>query len=174
MYFDNDSFNSLVHLEKSKHNPDFQNKGFWLPESYQKFYKCNHNASVKISDFSGNTFTCKSEGYYKHYSYKGAVYVDYDTFKEVAGRDVKPNSYLVNRNRKNVDEFEKKMTSVDGFLYLYDSYGKLKLDISVFDLVSTILSTLYGFATLLLSIFVILNLFMANIKEKKREIINRR
>ncbi len=171
VYFDNDSFNSLVKLDESDHNPRFENKGFWLPESYQKDYKCPNDASVAISDFGGNKFTCKSKGYYKHYSYKGAIYVDYDTYKEASGRTISPNSFLVNRHQENLESFEDKMSNVEGFLYLYDSYGKLKADMSVFGLVCTVLFSLYGFATLLLAIFVILNLFMANIKEKKKELL---
>ncbi|MCQ2086949.1 MAG: ABC transporter permease [Bacilli bacterium] len=171
IYFDNSSFNNLVNLDESDNNSKFENRGFWFPESYQKEYKCSNNSSVLISDFAGNSFTCTSEGYYKHYSYKGAIYVDYDSYKEVSGRELSPNSFLVNRHHENLDSFEDKMTDVEGYLYSYDSYGRLKADMSVFDLVSTVLFSLYGLATLLLAIFVILNLFMANIKEKKKELL---
>ena len=171
VYFDNATFNNLVTLDHSSNNPTFNNKGFWLPESYQKEYKCPNKSSLKLTSLKGNSIEASSTGFFKYYSYQGTIFVDAETYNSYLGEPIAPNSYLINRKKIDIKTFEKDIKNVSGYSFSYDSYGKFNDEVQVFYLVCNVLFSLYAAATLLLSIFVILNLFITYIKEKKREII---
>ncbi|MCQ2771383.1 MAG: ABC transporter permease, partial [Clostridia bacterium] len=171
VYYNDDSFNELVTVQPSKKNSSFNNKGFWFPESYQKDFKCKDDALISLVDSKGNVTDFNSTGFYKYYNYYSATFVDYDTYSKTFDNQVEPNAFLINRNGEEINAFIEQMKTVKGHLYTFDSYGKTVKDMSVFNLVTTILFALYALATLLLAIFVILNLFVTHVKEKKRELI---
>lgn len=171
VYFDNDAFNKVVTVVPSSGNPEFDNKGFWLPESYQKEYRCGNESIVKISSSAGTIKQVTTTGFFKYYAYKGTIFVDKDTYEKTFETEITPNSFLVNRNKTSVENLNYELSNVNGFRFLNDSYGKLMQDIAVFNLVCDILFALYGLATFLLAVFVILNLFVTYVKEKKRELI---
>lgn len=171
VYYDIDSFNKLVHIDASDDSPAFANKGFWLPESFQKDAKCSSNANIKLTNSTGIPANCKTTGFYRYYNYQCTLFVDINSYEEAFGTTFKPNSYIINRNGMSDIELEKKIQNVEGYRFLYDYYGQSKKEVGIFDMVLTVVYSLYLFATAILSFFVILNLLTTNVREKKREII---
>lgn len=171
VYFDNASFNKLVNVSPSDESPKFSNQGYWLPESYQKELKCDSKTKLSITCSSGETIDTETTGFFSYYNYQCAIFVDANTYENSIGKTISPNAYLVDRHKIDLDEFEKTIGLVDGYLYSYDFYSKAQTDVQIFDLVLTVCYSLYLFATAVLSFFVILNLFVTNVKEKKKEIL---
>ncbi len=171
VYFDDALFNRLVNIDPSDGNPSFQNSGFWFPESYQKEYGCKNESPISVSTQSGTTFEASTSGFYRYYNYRLTIFVDADSYQAATGEEVRPNAYIIDRGRGSIDEFENAISSVNGYLYSYDFYGKGLEDIAIFDLVLSVIYTLYLVAALMLAVFVILNLFLTNVKEKKREVL---
>ncbi|MCQ2742888.1 MAG: ABC transporter permease [Bacilli bacterium] len=171
VYFDNASFDALIHMDPSANNPSFDHKGIWLPESYQQDFKCPNESEVEVVETSGLSATSTTTGFYRFYNYDCILFIDAETYKEAFGEEARPNSYLVNRSKCDFDTFYEKANQVEGHMYSLDYYGRSQSDVGIFNMVLTICYSLYLAATAVLSLFVILNLLLTNVEEKKRDII---
>jgi len=170
VYFDANEFSKMVHFDSSS-GKDFDGKGIWIQESYSKYYNAKEDSVFEITNGIGLHGESRVEGYYKYYSYMGLVFMDSSTYKDVFKKDAIANTFLVSLNGKDIDEVNTSLKDISGYQSIFDYTGYCKLDLDVFNIVSSVLVGIYVIVSTLLSIFVVLNLLKTFVREKKRELI---
>lgn len=171
VYFDDASFNNVAKLEASKGGDKFNNKGFWFPESYKHEYGLSDQNDVNVSSSSGLNLDITTAGFIEYHYFDGLVFVDSETFEEITGTSVAPNSFLVIRGSADFSKIRDDLKTINGYSSIDDTISTSRGNVKVFNSVTTIIFILFSSATLMLSVFVILNLLLTQIKEKKRELI---
>jgi len=169
VYEDSEEFKELVKFDAI--DGQFNYEGLWIPESYEKYYGLKQNEEVILTDAYGNSYKTNLTGYYKYYSYMLQIYMDSKTYEKITNEEYKPNIYLVSLNGNDYDTVANDLSKIEGFTSMMDYYHYCKQDVDIFTSVSTAMVGVYLVISILMSIFVLLNLYVTFIEEKKRELV---
>jgi len=169
VFEDSPEFRQLVVFETN--NTNFDYKGVWIPESYEKYYGLTENEATTLTSATGDSYDTNIKGYYKYYSYMLQIYMDSNTYSEITGEEYKPNIYLIDLNGNDFKTVSDDLKNIEGFTSILDYYHYCKQDVDIFTSVSTAMVGVYLVISILMSIFVLLNLYATFIEEKKRELI---
>lgn len=170
VYFDNSKFDSLIKVNSSSGN-EFNHKGLWLPESIKEEYGIKANSSIQFTTLKGDNGEFEIEGYYKCYSYFISAYMTKADYEEAYGITPKENIILVNTKNADINKIKEDLRKIDGYKGVFDYEGFLLETVDAFTLVANAVVGMFMAICVLMGFFVILNLLISFVTEKKRDLI---
>jgi len=170
---DFESFNKMVKLESSS-NKTYDGKGLWMPFSYKQFLNLSDEVYIKVINSTGTVSEYKTSGFYKYYSYLVMAFMDKDTFKQMFGYTRASNTFFIDTKSVDKDSLISDLSKIDGYIAYENYYEYTLLDLKAFTGLAFAVVALYLIVSVLMGVFVILNLLITNIKEKKNQLITLR
>lgn len=171
IYDDIDSFSKLVKFD-THDGKQFDYNGAWLNESVKVNYKLDNQESIILSEINGGETKIDLNGFYKYYFYNPILFMNSTTYEHYFDKD-KPccNTFIIDTENIDISKINAQLENIDGYLNTFNYYQYCKGDAEVFRTIATAIVGLYSFISVLMSIFVLLNLLNTFVMEKKSELI---
>lgn len=164
-----DSFYDLLNI-KNENSP--LNDGVYINKAYAK----NNNKSVgdtlKYTDALGVSHEFIIDGIYDYYLMNYQIIMNRDTFENnFDGRLYETNMFLIDSDNTDFENFKMNFSNVNGITALNDYYQSQKNLYDGILIIAKALTIVYLLLSILLAIFILLNIYTMFIYEKKREVI---
>lgn len=164
-----DNFTKLINF-KSKNNKEFKMGDVMLSESIKEYAKLKDNELVEYKSLSGDDISININGFYHHYHYAPMLFIPSETYKEIFNSELTANVIIADLN--NADEaLINKLNSLEAVNNIFNYREYVWADVSVFLLVANVIVGIYTIAAIMMAIFVLLNLLITFVLEKKNELI---
>lgn len=171
IYEDIDSFSKLVKFD-THDGQDFNYNGAWLSESVKIYYNLENQESIIFNESTGNKANINLNGFYKYYYYKPILFMDAVTYEKCFdSKQPHNNVFIINSKDIDLYKLNSQLESVDGYLSTFEYYDYCKNEVEVFKTIATAIVSIYLIISVLMSIFVLLNLIKTFVMEKKNELI---
>ncbi len=170
---DDSNFYNFLHLRNidDRSQGKAQN-GIWVNIGYAENNNAKKGDTLKFTDALGGSHNFKIEGVYDYYLMNYQIVMTKSTFeKEFAGRKYEPNIFLIKTNDIGFDEFKSDLSGIEGITSIQDYYKSQKNLFDGFLIISRAVVFVYLLLSVLLAVFILLNLYTMFVREKKNEII---
>ena len=166
-----DDFNKMMTMEPTHNNKNDVNKGLWITNSYDEYYKPKIDDTISIRNVVGTRANVVPSGYFINYLTNYHVVMDKQTYKTTFNEDIKSNAYIISTANINFDSIIDKISQYPGYIGYQDYYMLTNGSFSAFESLSKALVLVYVVLSIAMSFLVLLNLLVMFVNEKKRELI---
>lgn len=147
------------------------NEGVWLSCAFANNYGLNAGDTVTFIDTASVEHSAIIDGVFEFYMQCPRIIFSEDAYMEVFGNNAGANTFFVNICESELEELSKDLENIDGYVGYVDYFANMSQSFSVVSGVSSALAYLYIALAILMAIFVLLDLFVMFVEEKKRELI---
>lgn len=145
--------------------------GIWTDSAYASHYNLKKGDMINIVDSEKNNINAEFSNSFEFHLAKNQIMMTMTDYKEKINPSAKYNIFLLNTAGKNIKELESKLKEKEGFLFLFD-YEKDCLDTSeTIVVISTVIATADCITAVIIAFFVLMNLLVMFIDDKKYELI---
>ena len=166
-------FYKFLHLKNvDDHSEGKAKNGIWVNIGYAENNNAKINDTIKFTDALGSSHNFKIEGIYDYYLMNYQIIMTKSTFEnEFNGRKYEPNIFLLKTNNVKFDEFKKDFSNIAGITSIQDYYVAQKNMFESFLTIARAVVSVYLLLSVLLAVFILLNLYTMFVREKKNESI---
>lgn len=170
---DDPDFYDFIHLRGVKDNSEnAAANGIWINISYAEHNHATEGDILRFTDALGVPHDFEIEGIYDYYLMNYQIIMTKSTFEnEFAGRKYEPNIFLINTDKCNYEEFRTGLDNISGITSISDYYQSQKNLFGGFLTIARAVAGVYLLLSVLLAVFILLNLYTMFVREKKREMI---
>lgn len=171
---DDSDFNNFLHLKNTEDGTEGKaQNGIWINIAYAENNNAKVGDTLKFTDALGMHHNFKIEGIYDYYLMNYQIIMTKSTFKENFEGIVEyqPNIFLVRTNDVDFDEFVNDLSEIDGITSIQDYYDSQKKLFAGFLAIAQAVVAVYLMLSVLLAVFILLNLYTMFVREKKNEVI---
>lgn len=170
---DDSNFYNFLHLRNIDDRSEGKAKnGIWVNIGYAENNNAKKGDTLKFTDALGGSHNFKIEGIYDYYLMNYQIVMTKSTFeKEFVGRKYEPNIFLIKTNNIGFDELKNDLSGIEGITSIQDYYKSQKNLFDGFLIISRAVVFVYLVLSVLLAVFILLNLYTMFVREKKNEII---
>ncbi len=170
---DDPDFYDYVRLRNVKDNSENTAKnGIWVNVGYAENNNAKEGDTLRFTDALGMPHDFEIEGIYNYYLMNYQLVMTKSTFEnEFAGRKYEPNIFLINTDKCNFEEFKADIGNISGITSVGDYYQTQKDLFDGFLGIARAVAVVYLILSVLLAVFILLNLYTMFVREKKREMI---
>lgn len=167
---DYDGLMKIISLDGKENTlPD---SGAWVTCAFAQYYGIDENGgTVTFTDASGNPYTVPCAGVYEFYMLVPRLAMSAKAYEEMIGEKPVPNAFLVSANGMDKTGLEDLFEGIPGFLSVYDYYTVMHAPFEPISLIASAIAALYLVLSVLMALFILLDLFVMFVEEKKRELI---
>jgi len=164
-------FNELVHFRSNDSSNEYSTGETWMSDAIMKSLKLDEKTSLPFNKIGGEPKTIDIDGFFNYYYYSPVIYISQDKYKEVFKEDIVPNVIMVNATNQSALDLNEELSDIDGFINVHDYKEYTLTDAYTFSSIANVLVAVYSLVSVLMAIFVLLNLFVTFVEEKKKELI---
>ncbi len=170
---DDMKFYDFLHLRNIEDNSQGKAKnGIWVNIAYAESNNAKKGDFLKFTDALGVSHNFKIEGVYDYYLMNYQIIMTKETFKkEFTGIEYQPNIFLIKSNNIGFEEFKNDFVGIEGITSIQDYYVSQRNLFESFLLIARAVVAVYLLLSVLLAVFILLNLYTMFVREKKNEII---
>ncbi len=169
--FENEqSFCEMYHL-KSVHDDSLDSQYVWLSDAPYYYYHLGDDSVLHIKTDKGKENDLKNVRYYQHHNYIANLILSAEMYEQLFDDPYAANTIVVKNDGYTIGEITERLSSIEGFFSVTDSKAASKMESQTFSVISNAIVGIYLFGTVLLGFFVILNLLLTFVEEKRRELI---
>ncbi|MCQ2455242.1 MAG: FtsX-like permease family protein [Clostridia bacterium] len=170
---DNPNFYDFLHLRNIDGDSEEKaQNGIWVNIAYAESNNAKKGDTLKFTDALGCLHNFKIEGVYDYYLMNYQIVMTKQTFEnEFADRKYEPNIFLIESNNVEFEDFKNDFASIEGITSLQDYYVSQENLFESFLLIARAVVAVYLLLSVLLAVFILLNLYTMFVREKKNEII---
>lgn len=170
---DDTDFYDFIRLRNVRDNTEkAAANGIWVNIGYAEHNEASEGNALRFTDALGTPHDFEIEGIYNYYLMNYQIIMTKSTFeKEFNGRKYEPNIFLIDTNRCDFEEFKSGLNDISGITSVNDYYQSQKNLFGGFLTIARAVAGVYLLLSVLLSVFILLNLYTMFVREKKREMI---
>ncbi len=170
---DDPDFYNFLHLKRVEDGKEGKaENGIWVNIAYAENNDAKAGDTIKFTDALGMHHDFKIEGVYDYYLMNYQIIMTKSDFDEnFEGLKYEPNIFLVRTDDVDFDEFINDLSGIDGITSIQDYYDSQKNLFSGFLAIAQAVVAVYLMLSVLLAVFILLNLYTMFVREKKNEII---
>ena len=170
VYQKSPSFDDVFGIEPAG-KQKFNYSGMWINESVKEGFGVKQNATTTITTLNGEEISMKVDGFYKTYTYFISAFIDESSYEEAFECETTFNTFAVNLRDSDLNKVKNDLAQIEGYKSIFDYQSYIKETLDSFTLVADVIVYIYLAVSILMGFFVILNLLIAFVTEKKRELI---
>lgn len=146
--------------------------GIWVNIGYAENNNAQKGDTLQFTDALGGSHNFKIEGVYDYYLMNYQIVMTKSAFEsEFTGRKYEPNIFLAQTNNVDFDEFKSDFSDISGITSIQDYYESQKNLFDGFLIIARAVVAVYLLLSVLLAVFILLNLYTMFVREKKNEVI---
>lgn len=169
---DDPEFNELFHIYDISNGKESSiEKNAWVNVTYAENFGASVGDKIRFIDSEGQTHEFVIEGFFEYYLMNYQIIIPRTLYEEEFGKALCPNSFLVRAYGYDFESLISTLLSLDDCLLIEDFFGGNK---GLFDSITMIAFAMLGIClalSVVLAFFLLLNLFIMFVREKKKELI---
>lgn len=165
---DFDKMFSVYSQDNQLHSVD---EGVWLSCAFANNYGLEKGDTITFIDTASVEHSATIDGVFEFYMQCPRLVFSEDAYSEVFGSNAVFNTFFINICGTELEDLSEELEDVDGYVGYVDYFANMSLSFSVVSGVSSALAYLYIALAVLMAVFVLLDLFVMFVEEKKRELI---
>lgn len=146
-------------------------EGIWLSCAFADNYGIEAGDTVTYVDAVMTEHTVTIAGVYEYYMQCPKLLFSEDAYEKEYGALPNSNAMFVTACGAELEELAEELEDVDGFVASEDYYATMFNSFSIITGISSAIMYLYVALAVLMAVFVLLDLFVMFVEEKKRELI---
>ena len=167
---DFDGLMALRSLDGTEH--PLSDSGAWLSCAFALNYGIDGNrGTVDFTDASNKTYHVPCAGIYEFYLQCPRIAMSAAAYESAVGEAPAVNAFLIASDGTDKAELSKLLRDVPGFLSVLDYYTMMEGSFGIIIGVVSAIAMLYLVLSVLMALFILLDLFVMFVEEKKRELI---
>lgn len=147
------------------------NEGVWLSCAFANNYGLTKGDTLTFIDTASVEHTVSIDGVFEFYMQCPRIVFSQSAYRKVFGSSAEYNTFFIDVCGEELEDLSKDLKSIDGYVGYIDYFANMSLSFSVLSGVSSALAYLYIVLAVLMAIFVLLDLFVMFVEEKKRDLI---
>lgn len=164
-----DSFYDLLNIQ-GENSP--LKDGVYVNKAYAKNNHKEIGDTIKYTDALGVSHKFVIDGIYDYYLMNYQIIMNKETFENnFNGRSYETNMFLIDTNDDDFENFKNKFNNIDGITSINDYYSSQKNLYDGILIIAEALTVVYLLLSIILAVFILLNLYTMFVYEKKREVI---
>ena len=168
---DDAGFNGLLEFYRVDGSEIELQAGVLIPCAYSNYYGIDSGDEIVFRDSSKNEYNmtvCASMEYYLQLPRIVMTAREYESY---FGKQLQKNAFIVEKGDITIRELSNQLCEIDGYVYTQDYNSDLMKSQSTVALVINVIMYLYIALSVLIAIFVIFDILLMFVAEKKRELI---
>lgn len=145
--------------------------GAWISCAFAMHYGIDKGGEITWINAASEEVTFPCEGVYEFYMQSPRVAISKDCYEKTLGVAPAVNAFMIHTDNTDNSELQKALASVNGFVSFYDNYGSMSNAFGLIMSIATAISGVYLVLSVLMAFFMLLDLFIMFVEEKKRELI---
>ena len=167
---DYDGLMKIVSLDGKENT--LSDSGAWISCAFALNYGIDENGgTITFTDASNSTYNVPCAGVYEFYMQCPRIAMSAKAYEETVGEKPVPNAFIVSSEDMDKTGLEDVLEGVPGFLGVHDYYTTMQGSFDVIIGVVSAIAVLYLVLSILMALFILLDLFVMFVEEKKRELI---
>ena len=161
----------MMEFYDTKGNPIDSPEGVLLSCAYGKYYGIEPGDKVICRSRNNTERSLTVGGVFEYYIQIQRLVMSSEEYESFSGEHYAANACLFNKGNLTVGEIDDMLSGIDGYIYTKDFYRSTMSAQSVINLVITAVMILYLALSVIIALFVVLDILLMFVSEKKREII---
>ena len=161
-------FEKLYTLDGKQHNLD---DGAWVSCAFANNYGLEELGFANYADADSSEHEVPLGGVYEFYMQCPKLIMSKELYKKTYGEEPRYNAFLIDADTNEIINLDKKLSACENYLGIRDYYEDMEISFGIIKGVVGAITYLYIALAILMAIFVLLNLFVMFVEEKKYEII---
>lgn len=147
-------------------------KGAWMSCAFALNYGIDENGGkITFTDAANNTRTVACAGVYEYYMQCPRILMSKQAYVDEFSEEPKTNAFFVASDEMGKKELNELLNDIPGYISILDYYTMMDGSFGIIIGVTSAIAILYLVLSVLMALFILLDLFVMFVEEKKRELI---
>ncbi len=147
------------------------NEGVWLSCAFANNYGIEKGDTVTFIDTAAVEHSAIVDGVFEYYLQCPRIIFSEEAYKKVFGCEAVFNTFFIDICGAELEALSEELENTNGYVGCSDYYATMSGSFSILSGVSSALAYLYIVLAVLMAVFILLDLFVMFVDEKKRELI---
>ena len=166
-----DNFNNLFSLYRLNGSVGSLDEGAWISCSFANYYHLNEGDEITFLDSESAERKVKIAGICEYYLQCPRLMMSKEQYELIFGESLEKNAFIVSSEGRQAKDFDNLLKGINGYVCTTDFYTYAQSAQKTIELVTTACMSLYIVLSTIIAFFVILDLLVMFVEERKKELI---
>ena len=171
IFADDQEFEGMISPTLPDGTPIQMEDGVQLSCAFAKQHGIESGDTVDFFSADGKEYRLPVDARIEYYIQLPRILMTADAYETYFGQAAEENVFLVERDTRTVKEIADSLEGIDGFICVSDYCEQIMRLQSIINMVITAVMVLYLALSMLIAVFVVLDILLLFVSEKKRELI---